>query len=250
MVNAVILAGGGKTDSFAHKHGAENKALIPIGDKLMFEYVYSALRSSKYVQQIVIAGPVREFGKYVVPGVQVLEDTGDMVDNCLAAIHRLPQDQRVALVTSDIPMLTTGVLDDYLAGLEGQEGDLFYPIISKATTEGRYPGVKRTYAVLRGGTFTGGNLIVINPIVADVVASKVRALVSERKNVFKMGSLIGFGFLFRLMLRQLTIPQAERRLSQLLCCGCKAVECFFAEIGTDVDKDSDLELARKVLAGA
>lgn len=250
MVNAVILAGGGKTDSFAHKHGAENKALIPIGDKLMFEYVYSALRSSNYIQQVVIVGPVKEFGKYVVPGVQVLEDTGDMVDNCLTAIHRLPQDQRVALVTSDIPMLTAGVLDDYLAGLEGLDGDFFYPIISKATNDNRYPGVKRTYAVLREGTFTGGNLVVLNPKVADYVASKVRALVSERKNVFKMGSLIGFGFLFRLLLRQLTIPEAEKRLSQLLCCRCRAVECLFPEIGTDVDKDSDLELARKVLVGA
>ncbi|KAF0195610.1 MAG: molybdopterin-guanine dinucleotide biosynthesis protein A-like protein [Bacillota bacterium] len=249
-MNAVILAGGGKTDSFAHKHGAENKALIPIGDKLMFEYVYSALRNSRYIQEIVIVGPVREFSKYVVPGVQVLEDTGDMVDNCLAAIHRLPQDQPVALVTSDIPMLTTGVLDNYLAGLEGLEGDFFYPIISKATNEDRYPGVKRTYAILREGTFTGGNLTVLNPVVADLVASKVRALVSERKNVFKMGSLIGFGFLFRLLLRQLTIPEAEKRLSQLFCCKCKAVECFSPEIGTDVDKDSDLELARKVLAGS
>ena len=147
-------------------------------------------------------------------------------------------------------MLTTAVLDNYLAGLEDLEGDFFYPIISKATNEGRYPGVKRTYAVLSEGTFTGGNLIVLNPVVADVVANKVRALVSERKNVFKMGSIIGFGFLFRLLLRQLTIPAAEKRLSQLLCCRCKAVECFAPEIGTDVDKDSDLELARKVLAGA
>lgn len=249
-MHAVILAGGGKTDAFAHRHGAENKALIPIGNKAMFDYVFAALDGSKYIEDIVIVGPKKDFERYGAPHVQVIEDTGDMVDNCLKAVSVLPKNQRVALVTSDIPMLTAGVLDSYLAGLEAIEGDFFYPIIPKEVNEQRYPGVRRTYAVLREGTFTGGNLIVINPLVAPLVANKMRSFVAERKNVLRMGSLIGFGFLFRLVARMLTIPDAEKRVSELLECRCKAVQCLYPEIGTDVDKDSDLELARKVLAGA
>jgi len=249
-VNAVILAGGGKTDEFAHRHGAQNKALIPIAGKTMFEHVFAALQNSKYVQQVVIVGPVKEFGKYAGRDVQVVEDTGDMVSNCLAAIRLLPVEQPVALVTSDIPMLTAGVLDNYLAKLEAKEADFYYPIIAKEINEQRYPGVKRTYASLREGTFTGGNIIVINPKVAERIAAKVREFVAQRKNVIMMCSIVGLGFLLKLVTKRLTISEAERKISDLLGCRCLAVECHSPEIGTDVDKDSDLELARKVLESA
>lgn len=246
-MHAVILAGGGKTDEFARRNGSVNKALIPIGGKPMFEYVFTALRNSQYIQEIIIVGPVREFEKYVMPGVRVFEDTGDMVDNCLMAIHQLPQDKRAAVVTSDIPMLTAGVLDNYLAGLEALDGDFFYPVITKETNEARYPGVKRTYATLREGVFTGGNLFVLDPRVADFVARQIRSFVSQRKNVLAMSSLIGFRFLFRLLTKQLAIPEVEKRMSEILGCRAVAVVCPYPEIGTDVDKESDLELARKVL---
>lgn len=249
-MNAIILAGGGRADEFARKHGAANKALISIAGKPMFEHVFNALMESSVVKQIVVVGPVAEFARYAGARVEVIEDTGDMVENCLVAIRRLPQTERVAVITSDIPMLTTAVLDEYLLSLKNRKGDFFYPIILKEVNEQRYKGAKRTYARLREGTYTGGNLQVVEPRVAEAIAGKIKGFVALRKNVMALCSLIGIKFLIKLIAGQLCISEVERRMSELLGCKCVAVICPHPEIGTDVDKDSDLELARRMLAGA
>jgi len=75
----------------------------------------------------------------------------------------------------------------------------------------------------------------------------MRKLVSQRKNVLAMGALIGFSVLIKLVTGQLTIANAEQRVSKILKCKCIAVRCPYPEIGTDVDKDSDLELVRSVM---
>jgi len=249
-MNAIILAGADKKDDFAKKHGVANKALIPIHDQPMLEYVYKALAGSKAIDSIVIVGPATLCAPYASTRVSVLPAGGDMRENCLAAMRTLPPSKRVAVVTSDIPMLTSSVVDAYLAKLEGQEGDFFYPIIPKEVNEARYPGVKRTYATLGGRTYTGGNLLVIDPAVAEQVSLRMEQFIAQRKNVLALSALIGYKFLVKLLLGQLTVPEVEERVSQILGCRCVAVECPYAEIGTDVDKDSDLALARQELMGA
>lgn len=247
-MHAIMLAGGGRSDSFAVKHGAANKALIPINGKPMFNYVYEAIAKSRYIEDVIIVGPEQEFGKYSAPGVRVLADSPDMTENCLIGIRKLPKDgKRVAIITSDIPLLSTAVLDEYLEIINNMDGQFFYPLISQETNESRYPGAKRTYGKLKDGTFTGGNVMVIDPGIAESIAATMRKLVSQRKNVFAMGALIGIPVLIKLLTRQLTIADAELRVSRILKCKCVAVRCPFAEIGTDVDKDSDLELVRSVL---
>jgi len=249
-VNAIILAGADKQDEFAKRHGVANKALIPIHDQPMLDYVYKALAGSRFIDSIVIVGPAALCAAYASKRVAVLPANGDMRENCLAAMRILPPSKRVAVVTSDIPMLTSTVVDAYLATLEGLEGDFFYPIIQREINEALYPGVKRTYATLGGRTYTGGNLLVIDPAVAERVSVRMEQFIAQRKNVLALSALIGYKFLVKLLLGQLTVPEVEERVSQLLTCRCVAVECPFAEIGTDVDKDSDLALARQVLLGA
>lgn len=249
-MNAIILAGGSGHDDFALRHGANNKALIPIGSKPMFAHVLEALLGSMLIQRIVAVGPVADLVFYRGPRVTLIEDSGDMVANCLTAVRALAGSERVVVVTSDIPMLTTRVLDSYLASIADKEGDFFYPIISKETNESQYPGVRRTYATLREGSFTGGNLSVINAGVAERVGSRMREFVALRKSVLGLGSLIGLRFLFKLLAGQLSIAEVETRMSELLECKCVAVICPYPEIGTDIDKDSDLDIARRILAGA
>jgi len=249
-VNAIILAGGNSKDDFARRHGVANKALIPINGHAMIDYVYRAFVDSRYIDSITLVGPASLCDAYKNKKVTVRIDTGDMINNGLAALSALPADKLVVVATSDIPMLTTAVLDSYLAALAEKDGDLFYPIIPKEINDKLYPGVKRTYATLGGRTYTGGNIMVINPAVAVLVAKHMARFIDHRKNIFALSALIGYRFLVRLLLGHLTLPEVEERMSQLLACRCVAVECHYAEIGTDVDKDSDLALARRVLSGA
>lgn len=251
-MHAIILAGGGvKVDAFAEHHGTANKALISINGKPMFEYIFDAITACSRIKDVVIVGPVDVFSKYVREGVSVIPDSGDITDNCLAGIRSLPKDgRRVVLLTSDIPLVTTEILDQYLDQIAALEGDLFYPLISQETNEARFPGMKRTYGKLREGVFTGGNIMVIDPVIAEPIAAVVKRLVEKRKNPLAMASVAGPFTLLRLATGRLSIAQAERRVSQILRCRAVVVRCQFAEIGTDVDKESDLVLAAAALGAS
>ncbi len=248
-MHAIILAGGGaEVEAFAKHHGTANKALIDINGKPMFEYIFEAITACSRIRDVIIVGPADVLSRYARDGVTVIKDSGDITDNCLAGIRSLPKDgRRVVLLTSDIPLVTAEILEKYLDQVSGMEGDLFYPLISQETNEARFPGMKRTYGKLRDGVYTGGNIVVIDPVIAEPIASVVKRLVAKRKNVLAMAAVAGPFTLLRLATGRLSLAQAEKRISQILRCRVVAVRCGFAEIGTDVDKESDLALAAAAL---
>jgi phosphoenolpyruvate carboxylase len=102
---------------------------------------------------------------------------------------------------------------------------------------------------LREGTFTGGNLFLVTPRVVRTKGDQVRAFVAARKSPAKMAGLIGPAFAVKLALGKLSAHELEVKISAMF--GLRGAVIFTddAEIGVDVDKLSDLELARRVLAG-
>lgn len=250
-MHAIILAGSSQKDEFAIKHGASNKALIDLNGRPMFDYVFRAVRDSEIIKDIVIVGPESDFAAYRQEGVSIVPDREDLTDTCLAGLASLPDDgQRVLVITSDLPLVTPAIIDSFLSRVSPLAGDLFYPLISREVNEARFPGMRRTYARLKEGVFTGGNVMVLNPAIAAPVADVIKRLVSQRKNVLGLAMIAGPITLLRLALGHLTIAQAERKLGQVLRCHCVAVRCEHAEIGTDVDKESDLQLALATLVQA
>lgn len=216
----------------------------------MISYVLEGLAASTAVDRIVVIGPRQELEAVVSgPRVTVIEDGGkNLIDNLCIAAERLPQDVPLLVATSDIPLITGSIVDGYLELCAQAEADLYYPIVEKAINEAKYPFVKRTYASLVEGTFTGGNLVLLRPVVIPEAAPKAIAFMENRKNVLRLALLLGLPFLVKLLLKRLTIPDLERQVSRLWGLRGKAVVCPFPEIGIDVDKPSDLDLARSALA--
>lgn len=251
-MHAIVLAGGTEDDNWAKQHGVQNKAFLPINDLPMINYVVAALRECSRVEQIIVVGPVDALVDLLpYEGIRYLPEQGDIIDNVLAAVQELPQDKKVLICTSDIPMLTPEALSALFDAVSERDADLYYPIINRVDCEKRYPGVRRTYVKLKNGSFTGGNIVVVNPKQAIPLAQVFRKLVTERKNPVKMLLTLGLpGIIFVLMLAlgMLTVSELEQRLSHILHIRGAAIYCAYPEIGTDVDKDSDLELARRVLA--
>jgi hypothetical protein len=93
---------------------------------------------------------------------------------------------------------------------------------------------------------------------ADINASHVRmatehletweALIGNRKSPLKQASIIGLGTLFLLLLRQLTLEDAVRRVCESIGIKGKAIVWPWAEAGMDVDKPHQLEIMREDLA--
>lgn len=243
-VDAVILAGGGGIEE-----GAPVKALITIDSRLMVDYVVEALRNSQKIEHIVLVGHDGDLRPLYGNAEEFFyaEQGSTPLGSFAAGVNVLETANPWVLVcTGDIPFLTTEAVDDFISKCSEREADFYYPIVRKETVENRFPDVKRTYASLRDGTFTGGNLLLMRREIISGCLPIAEEFVRLRKNPPAMARLVGLGILWKYFFGQLTIAEAERRVSKLVGAKGLAVISGYPEIGVDVDKASDLELARSL----
>lgn len=248
-VNVILLAGAANNGPLRDVSPVTNEALIDIGGKPMVQYVIDGLRQSQEVQRIVIVAPPGELEPHVTgANLEFVPSAGSIVDNIVNAARVLEKDQQILIATCDIPLINGEIIDGLIRMCRENPADLYYPIVEKSVWEQKYPVVKRTYVHLREGTFTGGNLFLVNPAIIERTAPKVRRFLDYRKSPLKLVGLIGFSFLFRyLVLRNLNLKELERKVSDMWGINGAVVVCPWPEVGIDVDKPSDLQLARAVL---
>ena len=218
----------------------------------MASHTLRALRGSTRVGRVAYVGPVPADGQNLVD--LRVTDHGTLIGNLEAGIAALQQSaegstggrERVMVLTADIPMVSARMLDDVLN--TAPDAGLIYPIVRKENCEAAYPGVKRTYARLKDGIFTGGNLFLLDAHLVAQFLPRLKEVLAARKQPLKLAALIGPSVLFRMMSGQLTVQQLEERVSAVLGVSARALITPHAAIGTDVDKEGDLELAMRVLA--
>lgn len=249
MTVAVVLAGG-KKPGLNNSKIPVSEALITIGNKYMVEYVVEALRGSKYIDRIVIAGPVKDleriFGKKT--GCLLIQNGDSPVISFLNAMKSIiPYQGKILIVTADVPLVTPQAIDDFIETCSKEEGDLFYPIVSKESNEQKYPGVERTYITLKEGVFTGGNLFFLEADIVHKCAPVAEDLVRLRKKPLRLASYIGLTTLLRYILGMLSLRDVEKKVSEILGVKGSGIISSFPEVGIDVDKESDLILVKKTL---
>ncbi|MHB1392726.1 MAG: NTP transferase domain-containing protein [Clostridia bacterium] len=246
-MDVIVLAGEKKG---VNSNGEEriNKAFYKIKDKHMIEYVVETLRKSSCIDRIVVVGPKDKL-EQVIGGIvdNVIEGTDSIVSNVLLALDYFPEEKEILIVTSDIPMVTKEAIEDFVARSRQKSVDLCYSIVDKKVNDLKYPGVRRTYARLWEGRFTGGNVFYFNPDITDKCKDFVEKMLEYRKSPTKMARVMGFGFLLRLALGVLTINAIERKCEALLGIRGAAIISPYPEIGNDVDRMSDLEFIEKYM---
>lgn len=245
--SAVVLGGGDPGDAFAAAQGVAVKPLIPLHGAPMAAYVLQALRGSGRVHQIAYVGPT-------TPAIDPLidlraTDQGTLLGNLESGLEALSQaglhpGERVLVVTADIPMLSAEQVQDVLDTAPAAAG-LVYPVVRREACEAAYPGVKRTYARLKDGTFTGGNLFILDPALVQQFLPRLRDMLSARKAPLRLAGMIGAGTLLRLITGRLTVEGLEAKVSDLLGVQARALITSHAAVGTDVDKPDDLTLAQR-----
>lgn len=251
--DAIILAGGQSSGELKKIAPYDNEALIIIGKYPMIYYVYMALRKSSHINRIVICGPVeslqsifvREENLYLVGGG---ENAVDSFAHGVELLEGMGISERLLILPSDIPFITTEAIDDFIEGAEAMGVDFVYPLTSKEVNEAKYPGVRRTYARLKDGIFTGGNLFIISSTVIEQGMDMARKLVERRKNPLAMARLFGPVLVWKFITRRLSIEAVEKRFYEIIGIKARAIISPYAEVGVDVDKPSDLELAQRFLA--
>lgn len=249
MVKAVILAGGKSKGDLYHLTGVENKAFIKIAGREMIDYTIEALQNAKDIEEFIIVGDeemlkekVKEKLKKIIPAKETF------LENIFLAIEYYKDERKILFLGADAPLIDSIMIEEFLEECGKKEADIYYPVIEKKIAEKKFPGVKRTYARLKDGIFTGGNMFLLNPDVLLSFKNLLEEAIGKRKSPFKLFKMLGIVFIIKFLLGRLTIAEAEKRVQQILK-GYKmiAVICKYPEVGVDVDKISDLKIVNEYL---
>ena len=253
-MDAIVTAGGipdEKDPLYPHTQGAP-KAMVDIAGKPMVQWVLDALSDSTSINQVVVVGLGEECGVSCTKPLDFIPNQGGMLENIFAGAHRIltlnPGAQVVFSVSSDIPAVTGKIVDWMAEQVGAGDHDVYYNFITREAMENRFPGSNRTYTRFKDAEVCGGDLNAFRTKLLTSDGGVWRELIESRKNVLKQASIIGYGTLLKLLLRQLTIPEAVARVSKRLELKAKAVDCPFPEIGMDVDKPYQLEILQRDLA--
>lgn len=248
-VDAIILAGAKNTGPLKECSNSPYEAGIEIAGRPMVELVVAALLKVKRVNRIIVVVPEGILSPVVRERVWKVVSPGEtMVDSLIGAFEASEPDAPVLVVTSDIPMISPEAVDDFLDRCDRRPAEVYYSFVSKEANELKYPGVQRTYVKLKDGTYTGGNIVLIHPKVVREHRKRLIQAVALRKQPLKLCRLLGLIFFVKLLFGQLTVAEIERRVERILHLQGAGIISPFPEVGIDVDKPSDLELARKALA--
>lgn len=243
-MDVVILAGAPAGAKLCSDTPELNKAMLNLGSKTMLQWIVDALKGAAWTGRIVAVGDVHAEGLD-----EVVEPADNLIDNVRLGINTAGSEP-VLVVCSDIPLLTSEAVDDFVARAP-KDAQLAYPIIRKEACS-KHPELKRTYLKTADGVFTGGNLMLLSRDFVDRNWETIQGAYEARKKPVELARMVGIGVLLRVVLAQmfpsvLKVAYLERAISRMLGGKVAAVFSEYPEIGEDVDKASDLEAARKIL---
>ncbi len=229
------------------------KAMLEIAGKPMIQWIIEAAVASDLVDRIVLVGlPLNDRIRSDKP-VDCVDDQGEMVANIQAGAREVlrvnPAARQAILLSSDIPAITTGMVEWFIRTIQDTDHDLYYTVIPKAVMETRYPNSRRSYTRMKDGEYCGGDVIGLRPQVMLQSSPLSVKLTAARKSSLHQAALLGFDTLILLLLHQVSLQQAEKIASKRLGIRGIVIVSPYAELGMDVDKPHQLDLLRADLAG-
>ena len=251
--DAFILAGG-RSAWLQDACGTQHLCLAVIDGRRFIDYIIAALQGSGCIRRIVVAASAEALPQLegtLPPGVGLCPAAATLPATAYAASEQLGADSTPKLlgVCDDIPLLTPEGVRDFLAQCERYPaGQLYYPIIPKEACLQSFPHAQRTYGAVNEGEFTGGNMMLVDKTVIPWGQIKANEIFALRKSPLRLANWLGWSTICQALLHILTIEAAERRFSKIMGMTSKAIITAHAEIGMDIDKPADLQLAKQYLA--
>ena len=245
-MQAIVLAGGGLPVDFAGIAPVESKAFLPILEKPMVEYVTQTLYHGPF-SQIVLVGDERavtpsirsQVDKIVPPGKNIVGS----LSNGLAGMQ---DEKQVFVCAGDLPLLSVAVVEQFLRQSRESAGELTYSIVRREDSEKAFPGFPHTYVKLKEGSFCGGGLFLLPPVVLDNFRHLMTQMTEMRKAPWKMAGLLGVDIILKLIFKSLSIADLEKKAGSLLGVTASAVVSP-PEAAFNVDHLSQYKSAVKIL---
>ncbi|MBI4733681.1 MAG: nucleotidyltransferase family protein [Rubrobacteridae bacterium] len=245
MVDAIVL-GGGNAKGLAQ---VPAKGLVPIDGRPMVDYVLNALIGCSDVDRICVVLPVEHAFIDFTKKIDTVVASGSLPAVAKAGFDFIGAKNKTLVLSADVPMISPESISDFLNRCRETEASFYYPIVRYGESEKLYPNVKRTYAKVKDGRFTGGNIALVEPAFVYKNVAVIERLYELRKKPVKIARFLGIGFLIKFVLGMLSIRDIEERVGEITSMKCTGIVTPYPEIGIDVDKDSDLRLATQAIAG-
>ena len=249
-MDAIVTAGGipQPEDLLYTFSNGDAKALIDIAGKPMVQWVLDALGDAKNVDNVIVIGLSPRSGVTCKKPLHFLSNQGRMLANIVAGVTKAlelnKKNKYVLVVSSDIPAIKPEMVDWLIETCMQTKDDLYYGVCPKDVMESRFPASKRTYTHLKDMDVCGADMNITHVRMATEHLDMWEQLIGTRKSPLRSASIIGFGTLFKLATRQLTLEEAVSRVSQRIGIKGHAIVWPYAEPCMDVDKPHQLELLR------
>ncbi len=248
---AVVLAGGPPDEVSALQPDAPNKAFVRIGGVALVERVLRALRGVDEITRLVAVAPPSTHADPALALADERRADGLRIRESLRnGLANLPPRELVLIAASDLPILTSEAIRDFIARAQARDCDVGYGCVERRVHVAKYPHVPHTWARLRDGTYCGGGLFALRPLVLPALERFIEQLGAARKKPWRLASLFGAGVLVKYAVGRLSISDAERRARELLGVTACALVSPYAESAVNVDRASDVALAEQLIAGS
>lgn len=251
-ISAIILAGGmiKEQDPFFELAGNMKKAMLPVHDKPMVQWVIEAIDRAESVSNIIVAGLDKEPWFEVTKPIRMMTDAGGMLANIKLGLDFVnggrQRGEFILLASSDIPTITPEIVDWRVTDALRVGADINYAVVTQETMEARFPGSRRSFVRLRDMRVCGGDLNVLRASLAGEDELWER-IIQARKSAWRQASLLGYDLLLQLVLRRVSLKAAGEKVSDRL--GIHGVGCVspFAELAMDIDKPVHLEVVERAM---
>jgi GTP:adenosylcobinamide-phosphate guanylyltransferase len=253
-MDAIVTAGGipqPEDPLYTYSHG-DSKAMIDVAGKPMIQWILDALGEARSVDNVIVIGLSPKSGVTCKKPLYFISNQGRMLANVVAGVNKSLELRKdtdyVLLVSSDIPALKPEMVDWLVETCMQTKDDIYYGICRKEIMEKRFPNSRRTYTHLKDMDVCGADMNMAHVRMATEHLDMWEQLIGNRKSPLRQAKIIGFGTLFALFTRRLTLDDAIRRVCERIGIKGRAIDWPYAEPCMDVDKPHQLELLREDLA--
>lgn len=253
-MDAIVTAGGipNPEDPLYTFLRGDAKALVDVAGKPMIQWILDALGGAKKVENVIIVGLSAKSPLTCKKPLHYVSNQGRMLANIVAGVNKAlelnKKNKYVLVVSSDIPAIKPEMVDWLINTCMETKDDIYYGVCPREVMEARFPDSKRTYTHLKGMDVCGADMNITHVRMATEHLDMWESLIGSRKSPLKQAGLIGFGTLFALFTRRLTLEDAVKRVCDRIGIKGRAIIWSHAEPCMDVDKPHQLELLREDLA--
>ena len=246
--NVIVLAGG-SGGPLADATGVQEKTLLPIHGKPMLDRVVDAFHESSEVSEIVVVGSdhlddlecMSKVRKRMLPGMTAVQNLLHAVGYIKTRLYKGAKGHQGYIVSfCDAVFLNEKIITKTLQTIRETNADIVLHYVERSTFEKAGLPAERTYIPIGDGHYTGTTIYYVRAF-SKVLASldKLATMRKNRKDPQGILRVIGC--------EGEDFPAIEQALSRHLDAHVRILVSPHPELGMDVDKPSDFELASNIL---